>query len=138
MLEAAKAIEAFITGSQAYGTANGDSDIDLVCYVSEQTKHQLVALAGGFPIRFGKLNLILVTNLGEVVAWKAAREAVIEQNAKLAMEGLPPLSKLEVCHIHADYSIPQRDGNPSASQESRDMATEYRRDLRERKRQDPN
>jgi hypothetical protein len=133
-IKSVRVLEAFVTGSQAYGTATPNSDIDLVCFVSEETKQQLVELSGGFPVRFGKLNLILETSVGKVAAWKAALGEVIETNAQMAKEGLPPLDKMEVCHIHADYGIPQNDDNPSATAESREAAAEYRADLRERKR----
>lgn len=129
----AAVLGAFVTGSQAYGTAKPESDVDLVCFVSEETKQQLIDLAGGFPVRFGKLNLILETSVGKVAAWKAAREEVIAKNAELAKDGMPLLSKLEVCHIHADHGIPQREDNPSASPESREMAREIRRELRKMK-----
>lgn len=133
MPDAAIFVPCFITGSQAYGTAKPESDIDLVCLVSEETKQQLIDLSGGFPIRFGKLNLILETSVGAVAAWKAARGAVIEKNTQMAKEGLPPLNKLEVCHIHGDHGIPQGDDNPSTSQESRDAVAAWRRELREKK-----
>ena len=129
----ATVLGAFVTGSQAYGTATKDSDIDLVCFVSEETKQQLIELAGGLPIRFGKLNLILETSVGMFAAWKAAKEACVQSNKDLVSQGLKPLTKLEVCHIHGDYGIPQREGNPSHTPESREAAAEYRQQEREQR-----
>ena len=99
------ALGAFVTGSQAYGTAKPDSDIDLVCFVSEETKQQLIDLAGGLPIRFGKLNLILETKPGMFAAWKAAKGECVEHNKQLIEKGLAPISRDEAVSIHNDFGI---------------------------------
>jgi predicted nucleotidyltransferase len=106
------ATPAFITGSQAYGTATPESDIDLVCFVSEGTKRQIIELSRGLPIRFGNLNLILETDLTLYAAWEAAKDQCLQQNRKRKTEGLIPLSKEEVCEIHAICGIPQGSDNP--------------------------
>jgi hypothetical protein len=109
---------AFITGSQAYGTATPRSDIDLVCFVSEETKQQIIELAGGVPIRFGDLNLILETDVAQFAAWKVAKKQCLEENRKRKIKGQPPLSKKEVCDIHEVCGIPQGSENPSHTPES--------------------
>lgn len=98
-------LEAFVTGSQAYGTATPDSDIDLVCFVSEATKQQLIEVSGGLPVRFGKLNLILETKVGKLLAWKAALRAVLEANEDNKKQGLPPLTREEAVRIHNEFGI---------------------------------
>lgn len=113
----------FITGSQAYGTAKPESDIDLVCFVSEETKQQLIDLAGGFPIRFGKLNLILETSVGKVAAWKTAREECIQHNKQLLEKGLDPISRDEAVRIHNDFGI-GLDG-PCPSGPEREFSDDY-------------
>jgi hypothetical protein len=107
------ATPAFITGSQAYGTATPESDIDLVCFVSEETKRQIIEHARGVPIRFGDLNLILETDLTLYAAWEAAKDRCVQENNNRRAKGLSPLSKEEVCEIHACCGIPQGSDNPS-------------------------
>lgn len=119
----AAVLGAFVTGSQAYGTAKPESDIDLVCFVSEETKQQLIDLAGGFPVRFGKLNLILETSVGKVAAWKAAREECIQHNKQLLEKGLDPLSRDEAVRIHNDFGI-GLDG-PCPSGPEREFSDDY-------------
>lgn len=70
--------DAFLTGSRTYGTPREDSDIDVVCFLSPA---QLIALADmaeyiesydadrSISMRFGKLNLIGVSDEGLYVAW---------------------------------------------------------------------
>lgn len=66
--------EAFITGSYAYGTPTESSDIDLVVWVGSEAKDILAR--GGYPVRFGKLNLILVDNDEQWAAWSAGTRAL--------------------------------------------------------------
>lgn len=66
-------MNAFITGSHAYGTPNKDSDVDLVVRMSKATLKKLHELSGikeGEPLRFGNLNLIACTNDLEMAVWK--------------------------------------------------------------------
>lgn len=80
----------FLTGSHAYGTPYAESDIDLVVLVTNEETCQLADFAdqvcgdersGGddaaASMRFGKLNLICVTNEGEYDAWRRATEDLI-------------------------------------------------------------
>ena len=63
-------MEAFITGSHAYGTPTERSDVDIVLRVSADTAKQLRKLSSSDKIvRFGKANLILVENDLEYAAW---------------------------------------------------------------------
>lgn len=103
--EVEKILGAFVTGSQAYGTATPDSDIDLVCLVSEETKQQLIELAGGLPIRFGKLNLILETSTTKILAWWEAMAFCKESSKWRSSKGLPPLTRDEAVSIHNDFGI---------------------------------
>lgn len=75
----------FITGSYAYGKPHADSDIDLVVFVDYDTKNILKRLAlednGKLllqttedPVRFGKLNLILIHNQDSFEIWKSGTE----------------------------------------------------------------
>lgn len=103
--EVEKILGAFVTGSQAYGTATKDSDIDLVCLVSSETKQQLIDLAGGLPIRFGKLNLILETDTTKILAWWEAMAFCKESNKYRSLKGLPALTREEAVGIHNDFGI---------------------------------
>lgn len=78
----------FLTGSYAYGTPRPDSDIDLVALVSPGEIHWLAKAAGddahlaksapsernSASLRFGKLNLILVTTEALYDAWRQDTE----------------------------------------------------------------
>jgi len=85
---------AFVTGSQVYGTPTEESDIDLVVLVSDEQYSKLVKLSNGmgentgprsYPqIRFGKLNLIA---LSDDVVWKAWRDAT------RSLEKIKPVSR---------------------------------------------
>lgn len=77
-------MRAFLTGSQAYGTANAKSDVDLVIVVDTPTKEKLIELSdlGKMPIRFGNLNLVVVQDEDAYKAWKAATkkcQSIVEQ-----------------------------------------------------------
>ena len=66
-------MNAFLTGSHAYGKPNDKSDIDLVILVDEVTAARLETHnESGHPsvIRFGKLNLIICTTDAQFAAWK--------------------------------------------------------------------
>lgn len=74
-------MNAFITGSHAYGTPREDSDVDLVVLVDDDTIAKLTELNGGevghsggpesASLRFGALNLILHSNPAMFEAWQA-------------------------------------------------------------------
>lgn len=71
-------MNAFITGSRAYGNARPDSDIDLVIRVDEQTARTLRELADpdslvndlANSVRFGRINLLLCTTDDEWHVWR--------------------------------------------------------------------
>lgn len=65
----------FITGSHAYGSPTEDSDIDLVVWAVGDTR--AVLEAGGYPIRFGKLNLILVSDADQWNIWRVGTKALV-------------------------------------------------------------
>ncbi len=80
-------MEAFITGSHAYGTPNKDSDIDLVVLVeSDDTIYDLLKgdeggantdeyeTSLGAPLRFGKLNLICCVEERKYEIWRKGTE----------------------------------------------------------------
>jgi hypothetical protein len=64
-------MRSFITGSRAYGRPKWDSDVDLVIFVDDDTKEDLIKLSddGKMPCRYGKLNLIFATTEEEYAAW---------------------------------------------------------------------
>lgn len=73
-------MKAFITDSRAYGTPHADSDIDLVVLMDKDDALRLADLADseaplsvasdtGFSLRFGKLNLLIETGVGEFEDW---------------------------------------------------------------------
>ncbi len=79
---------AFLTGSHAYGIPKPDSDVDLVVLVSPEDMEKLRLLAdrddshpedqnyiiaGGVPLRFGKLNLIC-SDARKYKVWKRGTE----------------------------------------------------------------
>jgi predicted nucleotidyltransferase len=115
-IKSLRVLEAFVTGSQAYGTATPNSDIDVVCFVSETTKQQLIEVSGGLPVRFGKLNLILETKVGKFLAWKAALRAVLDANQDNKKQGLPPLTREEAVKIHNEFQIGVDGHEPSGRQ----------------------
>ena len=90
-------MKAFITGSQAYGTATEHSDIDLCIMVDREVELKLAELSGGYPILFGKLNLICCHTEDEMAAWKAARDEVIARG---------PLDKTQAIAIHDKHREP--------------------------------
>jgi hypothetical protein len=77
----------FVTGSIAYGIANKDSDCDLVILVSKLDMHRLIDISEDFDdygtdcttacLRFGRLNLIVVTQEKDFDIWKEGTEELI-------------------------------------------------------------
>jgi predicted nucleotidyltransferase len=84
-------MKAFITGSRAYGTPREDSDTDLVVMVSPDDMRRLRSQAditeddeGEYPedghtgvLRFGKLNLLCVTQPDDYEAWREGTAELI-------------------------------------------------------------
>ena len=68
-------LKVFLTGSQVYGTPRPDSDIDIVLppMDSEESK-KIVKLLGGFPLKSGKINLILTNSREEFNVWKTSTD----------------------------------------------------------------
>jgi Nucleotidyltransferase domain len=89
--------KAFLTGSRVYGQPTPESDVDLVVFISEEDKETLVKLADtALPIRFGKLNVIALTNEDEFYAWKSATREVQAARSK---NGGKALDKAANCAI---------------------------------------
>lgn len=75
-------MNAFITGSRAYGKPQPESDIDLVIRVESSTADNLEELSGvknGEPVRFGKLNLILCRTDEEYALWKMGTAQMLHE-----------------------------------------------------------
>lgn len=82
-------MNAFLTGSRAYGTPREDSDVDLVVLVSDSDMDALNRLATdddgeetygdstSASLRFGNLNLICMTDPASFGAWKEATAELI-------------------------------------------------------------
>jgi hypothetical protein len=89
-------LAAFVTGSRAYGTPTKDSDIDLVALTSEDDATALsneadkICSSGmgayqdsDIALRFGRLNLICLTDLKHFQIWKAENELMIADANRL-------------------------------------------------------
>jgi len=83
----------FLTGSQVYGIPNESSDIDIVMLVDEETKQKLTEFSDFKcnPVKFRKLNLILVTTYYDYDNWKKAKDECLR---------LAPRTKQEAILIH--------------------------------------
>ncbi len=87
----------FITGSRVYGDPKPDSDLDMVIIADKDVESRLLEHSGGeFPVRYGKLNLILCRNGKEYDSWKEAMTKCLNRKNKLGR----PLTKEEACLIH--------------------------------------
>ncbi len=82
----------FLTGSRVYGFPKEDSDIDLVCLLSLDQLSAIAPLADntddfgspggqfyddGCSLRFGKLNLLVVTEKKHFDVWKQGTDELI-------------------------------------------------------------
>lgn len=81
-------MRAFLTGSRAYGMPRGGSDIDLIVFTNKECLDTLIELAddrttgsGGDTgsLRFGRLNLICVTDPLDYQAWEEGTEKLISR-----------------------------------------------------------
>lgn len=70
---------AFITGSHAYGILHAKSDIDLCVLMDEQDYKKIRELNGPGAIRFGKLNLVILTDPVRFERWKDTTIELIKQ-----------------------------------------------------------
>jgi len=105
-------MNAFITGSRVYGKIpTSETDIDLVIQCDEKTAELLRKLSdiGKEPVRYGKLNLILLTSEEEFASWLVANAglkvkatkgpigkelAAVTIDKVLALAGLPPRTEM--------------------------------------------
>lgn len=81
-------MNAFITGSHAYGTPGPESDIDLVVCLDGSTddEHFLWDNSdNGGSCRFGKLNLITLSP-EKFKAWKAVNDELIKRDHSVGRE----------------------------------------------------
>lgn len=71
-------MEAFITGSCAYGRPGPKSDVDLVVFVSKETRDLLESEFANSQgvVRCGQLNLILCHKKERFLVWKRVTEAL--------------------------------------------------------------
>jgi hypothetical protein len=87
-------MNAFLTGSRAYGVPHADSDTDIVIYVDQTTMAALTEIADdetpkqlgpeysmshSKSLRFGKLNIIATTDEAEFRAWDEGTNCLISQ-----------------------------------------------------------
>lgn len=85
-------MKSFITGSQRYGTPTPDSDTDLVVLVDEESLIVLIKASAqkteshgaqetyyedGCSIRFGKLNLLCVTEKKHFDIWQQGTDELV-------------------------------------------------------------
>lgn len=89
-------LKSFVTGSHAYGVPNSKSDIDLVVMVSKEDLALLKDIADeGFRsdgmyesamesacLRFGRMNLLVCTDLGLFGVWKRGTKELKAKSKK--------------------------------------------------------
>lgn len=78
-------MNAFITGSHAYGAPRPDSDIDLVVFTGYGLHKRLLEAGdngGKVPIRFGKLNLICCDSEIEFSVWQIGTEQLVRKKQR--------------------------------------------------------
>lgn len=73
-------MNAFITGSYAYGEPRPDSDLDLVVLCESPTANTLRESGGGVPTRYGMLNLIVCEDEDQFERWKRGTETLMERS----------------------------------------------------------
>lgn len=82
-------MRAFITGSRAFGYATPTSDLDLVIYADESIKVQLTKLSESErTIKFGQLNLIVVTSEEEYSAFLLAKKRCLNYRVENKEEAI--------------------------------------------------
>lgn len=95
----------FITGSHAYGEPRPDSDIDLVVWAETGSDTRNVLEENGYPVRFGKLNLILVDDEEQWQIWKRGTDQLVFQRD---VDG-KPISRDEAVKHFVSGGVLQRD-----------------------------
>ena len=82
-------MRAFVTGSRAFGYATPTSDLDLVIYADESIKVQLTKLSESErTIKFGQLNLIVVTSEEEYSAFLLAKKRCLNYRVENREESI--------------------------------------------------
>lgn len=84
-MEKSERMDAFITGSRAYGTPREDSDIDLVVFCSAEDAATLWDLRGDSQtVRYGRLNLVVFSDTDSgrrnYARWKAVTDELRERS----------------------------------------------------------
>jgi hypothetical protein len=81
-------MNAFVTGSRAYGTPRRTSDVDLVILCDEATETLLWTLGEqrDGSLYFGRLNLIVCTDEKTYAVWKVGTEACREKKDPVSRE----------------------------------------------------
>lgn len=77
-------MQAFLTGSHAYGEPHATSDVDLVVFCTPETAEKLRVLSDDKSgiVRFGNLNLICATEQRQYDGWRIGTEALTWRKAK--------------------------------------------------------
>lgn len=118
---------AFVTGSKVYGGGGyggSGEDVDLVILVDKVTKQLLLDHSdlGKYPVRFGKLNLIITSDENEYAAWLSATHTCLRT---------PGLTKEKAILIHEatrkSCGIEERTEASTLSKEDREELRDYRR-----------
>lgn len=91
----------FITGSHAYGAPHNESDIDLVVWAVGDVRAKLEE--GGYPIRFGKLNLILISNDDQWEIWRIGTQALVKRRK----DRNSPVTRDEAVAFFIDIGVTQ-------------------------------
>lgn len=81
-------MNAFLTGSYAYGTPNKSSDLDLVLRTDDLRLVELLKKFSAMEgiIRYGKLNIIVCTDDKEYLAWRCGTESALSLNSPMNKE----------------------------------------------------
>jgi len=90
-------MKAFLTGSQVYGFPTPESDIDLVVHVSAaDAKFLFSNKEPGKPLMFGDLNLVVLTDEQDWIAWRAATDECTRKK---------PITRDEAITIFIDHGV---------------------------------
>lgn len=84
-------MEAFLTGSHAYGEPGPNSDIDLVVFVSQETANKLWKLRrqgceGHSSLQLDNVNLITITDPDQYAAWEKGTAELLESDQPVSRE----------------------------------------------------
>jgi predicted nucleotidyltransferase len=114
-------MKSFITGSHVYGKPHKNSDIDLVIYCDAETEQQLLELSntGNYPIKFGKLNIIVAETEQQYQAWFEGRRKCLIAKAENNNKGLDKETCIKI-HDEVRKFLGVSYGNQSERQEEND------------------